>query len=246
MTTEARTSGGSGSGIGSGIDAGVAEIVRRLRLLLAGLPPQDGVAVFGGAYLTVTRSVADHLAAGDLFRSPAEVAPLDVLFADRFLDALAAPRAPACWRPLLEFRLHPGILPVQFALSGMNAHIEHDLPLAVVDACAALGCSPEELATDFHRVNDLLAQVEEQVREQLMPAPGELEQAEPLLHLLSSWSIDRARDAAWASAVTFWELRDRPLPRAVASAALDDATGLVCRCLLTPLGPSTDAGGGAG
>ncbi|MFC1407679.1 DUF5995 family protein [Streptacidiphilus sp. N1-12] len=222
--------------------SGVTVIVERLRLLVAGLPPQDGVAVFGAAYLTVTEAVAEHLAAGDLFRSPAEVAALDVLFADRFLDALTAPRAPACWRPLLEFRLHPGVLPLQFALSGMNAHIEHDLPLAVVDACAALGCSPEELSGDFHRVNDLLAQVEEEVRDRLMPAPEELDVAEPLLHLLSSWSIDRARDAAWASAVTFWELRDRPAARAVAAAALDDAAGLVCRCLLTPLRSAGRAG----
>ena len=220
----------------------VDAVAERLRLLVAGLPPQDGVAVFGGLYLTVTEAVGDRIAAGDLFRSPAEVAALDVLFAGRFLDALTAPRAPACWRPLLEFRLHPGVLPVQFALCGMNAHIEHDLPLAVLDACAALGCSPGELETDFHRVNDVLAQVEEQERERLMPAPEELDVAEPLLHLIGSWSIDRARDAAWASAVTLWELRDRPGPLAVASAALDDAAGLVCRCLLTPLRSSGRAG----
>ncbi|MFC1416028.1 DUF5995 family protein [Streptacidiphilus cavernicola] len=222
--------------------ADVTAIVERLRLLLAGLPPQDGVAVFGGMYLTVTEAVRDRLSVGDLFRSPAEVAVLDVLFANRFLDALTAPRAPACWRPLLELRLHPGVLPVQFALCGMNAHIEHDLPLAVLDACAALGCSPDELSGDFHRVNDVLAQVEEQERDRLMPSAGELDLAEPLLHLVSAWSIDRARDAAWASAVTLWELRDRPGPLAVASAALDDAAGLVCRCLLTPLRSSGRAG----
>ena len=227
MTTETAT--------GPGPVADVTAIVERLRLLLAGLPPQDGVAVFGGVYLTVTEAVRDHLGAGDLFRAPAEVAVLDVLFANRFLDALTAPRAPACWRPLLEFRLHPGVRPIQFALSGMNAHIEHDLPLAVVDACTVLGCSPEELGTDFHRVNDLLAQVEERVRDRLMPAPEELDVAEPLLHLIGSWSIDRARDAAWASAVTLWELRDSPGPLAVSTAALTDATGLLSRYLLTPL-----------
>ena len=220
----------------------VTAMVQRLRLVLDGLPPQDGVAVFGGVYLTVTEAVRDHLDRGDLFHSPTEVAALDVLFANRFLDALTAPRAPACWRPLLEFRLHPDVLPVQFALCGMNAHIEHDLPLAVVDACTALGCAPEQLAGDFHRVNDVLAAVEEQVRDRLMPAAEELDLAEPLLHLLSSWSIDRARDAAWASAVSLWELRALPGPSGLVAAALDDATGLVCRCLLTPLRPAGRAG----
>ncbi|MEZ0089899.1 DUF5995 family protein [Streptacidiphilus sp. EB129] len=213
----------------------VDDIVAQLRQLVSGLPPQDGVAVFADAYLTVTEAIRDHLAEGGFFRAPGEVTRLDVLFADRFLTALDAPRPPACWRPLLELRLHPGIMPIQFALSGMNAHIEHDLPMAVVDACEALGCVPDELSVDFHRVNDVLAQVEEQVRDTLMPATEDIRAAEPLVHLMSSWSIDRARDAAWASAVGLWELRDRPTPYAAATDALADATGLVSRCLLTPL-----------
>ena len=237
----------------------VGSIVERLRALVAGLPAQDGVAVFGGVYLTVTEAVATHLAAGDVFADPAAVARLDVLFADRFLGAVeaataaeaaaaaatdaadatdataAAARPAACWRPLLELRRHPGILPVQFALSGINAHVEHDLPLALLDTCAVLGCAPDDLSADFHRVNDVLAQVEAQVRERLAPAPAELEPDGPLLHLLSSWSIDAARDAAWASTLTLWELRERPVALAAASGALDDGTGLVCRCLLTPL-----------
>ncbi|MFC1404644.1 MULTISPECIES: DUF5995 family protein [Streptacidiphilus] len=217
--------------------ADVGAVVARLRGLVTALPAQDGVAAFATAYLTVTEALAGHLAAGGYFKNPDGVARLDVLFAGRFLDALTARRPPACWRPLLQLRLHPGVLPVQFALCGMNAHIEHDLPLAVVDACTLLGCSPEELSGDFHRVNDLLAQVEEEVRDRLMPVvDGELAVAEPLLHLLSAWSIERARDAAWASAATLWELRDRPDAYRVAAEALDDATGLVCRCLLTPLG----------
>ena len=36
-----------------------------------------------------------------------------------------------------------GIEPVQFALAGMNAHINHDLPLAVVSTCSALATAPE-------------------------------------------------------------------------------------------------------
>lgn len=155
----------------------VGGIVERLRTLVTGLPEQDGVAVFGEVYLTVTEAIAAHLAAGDVFADPAAVARLDVLFADRFLSAVdpATVRPPACWRPLVELRLHPGVLPVQFALCGMNAHIEHDLPLAVLDTCSVLGCSPDDLSADFHHVNDVLAQVEARVRERLMPAPEELD-----------------------------------------------------------------------
>ncbi|MEZ0070600.1 hypothetical protein ABIA32_006653 [Streptacidiphilus sp. MAP12-20] len=221
----------------------VAVLSARLRAVLAGLPTGDGVGVFGGVYLQVTEAVERYLGEDGYFRVPAEVARLSTLFADRFLGALAAPTPPACWRPLLALRRHPGILPVQFALSGMNSHIEHDLPLSVVDSCVSLGCAPEELAADFHRINDVLAAVEDRVREELAPLPQELDVADPLLHLLGSWSIDAARDAAWASARLLWELRDRPDAYDSAAAALDRSTGMVSRCLLTPLGDLSHRGG---
>jgi hypothetical protein len=44
----------------------------------------------------------------------------------------------SAWRPLVERRALPGIEPVQFALAGMNAHTNHDLPVAMVTACTAL------------------------------------------------------------------------------------------------------------
>jgi hypothetical protein len=191
--------------------------------------------VFGGVYLQVTDAIVQRLGEGGYFSSPADVARLDTLFADRFLGALRAPVAPACWRPLLDLRRHPAIRPIQFALAGMNSHIEHDLPLSVVDSCRSLDCPPEALEADFHRVNDMLADMEERVREELLTLPRELDVADPLLHLLDSWSIDAARDAAWASARMLWGLRGTPDAYAAAAGALDRSTGMMSRCLLTPL-----------
>jgi hypothetical protein len=214
----------------------VAALSSRLRAAVAGLPPGDGVEVFGSVCLQVTEAIEGYLREDGFFHAPAEVARLNTLVVDRFLGALTAETSPACWRSLLGLRLHPGILPVQFALSGINSHIEHDLPLSVVDACTALGCAPEELAADFHRINDVLAAVEDRVREELVPLSQELDVADPLLHLLGSWSIDAARDAAWTSARMLWELRDHPESYEAAVAVLDRSTGMVSRCLLTPLG----------
>src|SRR5690606_35190984 len=122
---------------------------------------------------------------------------LDVRFAQRYLAALDAVlddrRPPACWRPLFQFRRHPGVRPMQFALAGINAHIGHDLALAVVDTCRTLGCEPARLEDDFDRVGDLLVSLEERIREELMPGPDLLEIADPLTHLLGAWSLERAR-----------------------------------------------------
>ncbi|WP_370122241.1 DUF5995 family protein [Streptacidiphilus sp. MAP12-33] len=213
----------------------VAVVAARIGEAVAGLPDGDGVGVFGAVYLQVTDAMVDHLTVDGYFVSPPDVARLDALFADRFLGALGAAAPPACWRPLLDLRYHPGIRPVQFALAGMNSHIQHDLPLSVVDSCRSLGCPPQALQADFHRVNDLLAGVEDRVREELLALPPELDVADPLLHLLGSWSIDAARDAAWACAQMLWELRDRPEAYTAAADALDRTTGMTSRCLLTPL-----------
>jgi hypothetical protein len=216
----------------------VEQVVARLASLGARLPSGDGVAVFTRMYLAVTREMLDRLA-GPFFGDPAAVADLDVLFAGRYLAAvdadLAGQRLPACWRPLFELRTRTGIHPVQYALAGMNAHIEHDLPLAVVDTCRLLDCSPDDLSADYHRVNDVLADVEAQVREQLMPGRDPLEAADPLVHLAGAWSIDRARDAAWASTQALWGLRHLPAVYGGLSATLDAATGMTGRFLLTPL-----------
>ncbi|WP_035840697.1 DUF5995 family protein [Kitasatospora azatica] len=214
----------------------VDQVIERMREIGAGLPTSDGVAVFNRMYLIVTELIRDRLTQA-YFEAPAAMAVLDGLFAGRYLaavDAAAAGGKPMeCWRPLFELRGHPGIHPLQFALAGMNTHIEHDLPLAVLDAARTLGRDPESFDEDFHRVNKLLAQVEAQVRQELLPDPGQA--AEPLLHVLGVWSIDRARDAAWASVLALRGLREVRVAYNALSAALDGSVGMVSRALLTPV-----------
>ncbi|MFC7845585.1 DUF5995 family protein [Streptomyces sp. NPDC001046] len=220
------------------VDTPVDEVVDRMRALDAALPPRDGVAVFNRVYLAVTREVDRYVDTGR-FADPCAAITLDVRFARRYLDAVeAAPderRPPACWRPLLQFRRHPGVRPLQFALAGINAHIGHDLALAVVDACRALGCAPAELEDEFDAVGDLLVSLEERIREDLMPGPDLLQIADPLTHLLGSWSLERARDATWTAARTLWALRELPDVAEEFTARLDTAVGFAGRMLLTPL-----------
>ncbi|MFD7829931.1 DUF5995 family protein [Kitasatospora sp. NPDC059803] len=129
----------------------------------------------------------------------------------------------------------------------MNAHIQHDLPLAVVDTCLRRGCEPAGLAADYHRINGLLAEVETAVREQLMPGPDVLERAEPLTHLLGVWSVEAAREGAWSAVQALWELRAVPAAARAFAAALDCSAGLLGHALLLPLGPhpARDAACGA-
>ncbi|MBD0734532.1 DUF5995 family protein [Streptomyces sp. CBMA29] len=217
----------------------VASVVGRMRR--AG-DRRDGLGVFNAVYVEVTREVGRQLAANS-FEDAETATRLAVRFANRYLTAVEddarGRQAPASWRPLLRMRAHRDIRPLQFALAGINAHVGHDLPLAVVDTCRAVGREPPALAADFDRVGEILTGVEERVREELMPGPDLLELADPLTHVVGSWSLDRARDAAWAAARLLWALRDRPDAYEECVSRLDAGVGLVGRFLLTPVGRRT-------
>ncbi|MGW7822834.1 DUF5995 family protein [Streptomyces puniciscabiei] len=216
----------------------VDAVVSRMRSLDATLPERDGVAVFNRVYLTVTEEIDRRLESGE-FPDPRAATALDVRFAERYLTAVDAVahdrRPPACWRPLFQLRRHPGVRPLQFALAGINAHIGHDLALAVVDACRTLGCEPADLEDEFDRVGEVLVSLEERIREDLMPGPDLLQIADPLTHLLDSWSLERARDAAWVAARALWALRHRDGMAEEFAERLDAAVGFAGRMLLTPL-----------
>lgn len=124
----------------------VAGAIARMEAIEAALPAADGLACFNRMYLDVTTQVNSQIGQG-FFADPVFMTNLDVAFANLYFaaaDSAADPATvPLAWRPLVERRAVAGIEPVQFALAGMNAHINHDLPLAMVSTCTTLGTTPE-------------------------------------------------------------------------------------------------------
>ena len=96
-------------------------------------PLPDGVACFNGMYLQVTEAVRDALPG---FESPEFVERLDVVFAEFYFQAFDAAAAHAwvskAWAPLFKRKDARGVLALQFAIAGMNAHINNDLAHALV------------------------------------------------------------------------------------------------------------------
>nr|WP_245791445.1 DUF5995 family protein [Actinacidiphila rubida] len=231
-------------------------VLDRMRALAAALPPDDGVAVFNGVYLAVTEEIERRLTAGE-FAVPETAAALAARFAGRYLAAVGGGsggrRPPDCWRTLLHRRADRRLHALQFALAGVNAHVGHDLPLAVVGTARAAGTELACLRTDFDRVGEVLAVIETRVREQLMPGPDALEAAEPLTHLAGAWSLARARDGAWATARLLWLLRRHGDAYRESVELLDATVALTGRLLLAPLplpraaaGPRRPAAGAPG
>lgn len=224
----------------------IAEVVARMETEIAPLPAKDGVACFTRLYLSVTEGVQQQLA-GFAFRDPRFLARLDVVFAGLFFSALDAARAdpksmPRAWAPLVDQRSAHGIAPLQFALAGMSAHINRDLPVALVTTCRELGIGLEEGSgqhADFEHVNGVLAAVEATVKSQYLS--GWLHTLDRLVHrvdriddVVAMWDVGRARDAAWVNAEALWALRDQPELSARYLAVLDRTVGLTARGLLVP------------
>jgi len=221
-------------------DGRVADVVGRMQAILASLPADDGVACFTRLYLTVTQNVQMQLASAT-FDDPAFVVDLDRRFAELFFAAVEGQRA-AAWRPLFDARRKRGIAPLQFALAGMNAHINRDLPVALVAACEHAGIEPHEGSPqhgDYLRVNGMLAAVESTIKDQYMT--GRLHTLDKLVHpahrlddVVAMWDIARARDAAWTNAEALWVLRSTPAVYRRYVDTLDRSVGLAGRGLLLP------------
>jgi hypothetical protein len=122
-----------------GLPHGVAGVLARLDdvaapLAAAGHP----MRYFAATYARTTRAVGEAVAAGG-FEDGSWVDHWDVVFADLYLDAVEAHRrdpATAPWPWRLAFGARRGLPPVAHVLLGINAHINYDLPqalLAVID-----------------------------------------------------------------------------------------------------------------
>jgi len=230
--------------------ATVGDVLGRLEALDRALPATDGVKWFNKLYLEVTREVAESVGKDRRQAAPGFLEALDVAFARRYLAAFdaagdgAAPPAGFpfhAWKPLFEARSKPGVAPVQFALAGMNAHINHDLSIAVCDTCTARGTGPSGDCPeheDYESVNALIAEVEQKMKVWMMT--GLLKELDVAFNSVDDtvavWNVERARDAAWVGAEVIWSLRALPPLRASYEDMNDRAVGFAGRALLTPVG----------
>jgi len=224
----------------------VPAVIARLRAIEGSAPASDGVVCFARLYREVTEGVGNEL--GNQSADDARfLEQLDVGFAGLFFSAFDAFESgssdvPSAWAPLFTDRSRRGVAPLQFALAGMNAHINRDLPVALGDSCRELGLDIFDAAPDhatFERVDVLLGQVEQRIK--AIYLTGWLRTVDRVLHrihrlddVIAMWDVSRARDAAWTNGRTLWGLRASPDLAADFLDVLDRMVGLASRGLLVP------------
>jgi hypothetical protein len=230
------------------VSAGPAEsysdVLGRLRAIEAELDPSDGLVWFTRVYAAMTAAVMEY-AKKQRFEDPEFVERLDCHFANLYFVALAAHLSdpgtgPACWEPLFVARARSGILPVQYAVAGVNAHINRDLPVALTTTFLELAREPSRssnLYSDYQKINAVLESALGDVKLWLLS--GELAELDDALgqldDVLQMWSLKRAREAAWVGGEVRWALRGSSLLSRHHLDALDRMVGLSSRGLLHPL-----------
>ncbi|MEO8869563.1 MAG: DUF5995 family protein, partial [Granulicella sp.] len=142
--------------------ATIEDVIATMQQIDGLLLDDDGLKWFNRLYMMVTEQVDLEPPAGG-WQDAAWVLGLDVVFAGFYFRAVAGALAgdaavPSSWLALMEARHRP-VDRIQFALAGMNAHINHDLALALLATDAQMGMisandGPQH--ADYEAVNTLL------------------------------------------------------------------------------------------
>lgn len=219
------------------------QAVDRMVAIEAALPAGDGVRYFNTLYLEVTREVVRRLG-GDELEDPRFLEQLAVLFSNAYFRAFddwsgAESKTSPAWAPLFGARRDRRVAPIQFALAGMNAHINYDLPIGVRDTCRAFEVEPRKDTPhhrDYVRLNAILAEVQDRVKAWLATGLlGFLDRAFGRLDdVVAGFSVARARDAAWVHAEALWHIRDEPALSSSYLVTLERMVGFAGRGLLVP------------
>jgi Family of unknown function (DUF5995) len=219
----------------------IADVLDRLQTINGLCVNEDGLKWFNGLYLSVTQAVENRVTRGG-FADPRWLAQLDVQFACLYFSAvrsaLTGASCPGCWAAMFAGRENVRIARVQFALAGMNAHINRDLCLAIEATCKATDTLPQHGTAqynDYTSVNPTLDDLIDKAKQNLnFRLPGDaLPAVSHLADLIASWDLGAAREKAWENAETLWNLPQ--LPAAGLVDAIDGLTTVISKALLVPV-----------
>lgn len=220
----------------------LAELLDALAALEHALPASDGVHWFARLYREATHDVAGALASG-AFEDPGSLEALGVVCGTAFLGALDAAAGgrdvPRAWAPVIAARHDPRVAPLQFAIAGLNAHMNCDLAHGLAAGWRAAGIDPGRVPArhrDFDRLDGLIAATEQRVKPWLLT--GAVKEVDRRFHgvddIVAGFVVGRAHDAAWTAGEVLWHLRAAPILAAAYGLALERGAGMASRLLLVP------------
>lgn len=189
----------------------IDEVIARLDSIIDIECAQNSrMAYFPILYRKVTVRIKEEIL-NNAFENNQRMEKLDVLFANRYLEAYACLQTDKpytkCWQKAFEASKNNSLLIMQHLLLGINAHINLDLGIAVAETVAEDG-ELMDFENDFNKINAILGAMIAQVEAKIISVS-------PLFELLDkfgkgredklvSFSINLARDGAWLFANQYY------------------------------------------
>lgn len=214
---------------------GLAKIERTYR------QQRDRRAIFVTAYLVITDAIRRSVAAHQ-FADNDWAARYAISFANLYRQALldferqnfaAVPKA---WYLAFETALGNRSLALQDLVLGINAHINHDLALALTEV--TIDPDRSRRYTDHNAVNQVLRAAVDQLQDQICrvyaPILTVLDLAGGAIdEELACFSVAKARESAWIAAVSLANARNDE-ERTALRASLNDRSAVLARLVLSP------------
>nr|MDT0660442.1 DUF5995 family protein [Micromonospora sp. DSM 115978] len=226
---------------------GVVAQLDRLQSLLERSTPGDlenPVADFNRLYWTITSRILDRLRRG-AFADSEFLTLLDVEFAKRYLDALRrwgkpAGDTPQAWKVLFCRLRDTEVRSLPSAAAGVNAHINYDLPFALISTWDKLGSGPdnERQHRDYLLVNEVFFEEIPQLRRSYL-SNWQLcidRLNGPIDDWYQNHLVEFTRDVAWRDAERLWPERHDPERVEWTRTRLDLHTAFIGWALLSPVG----------
>lgn len=197
----------------------------------------DRRAIFLDCYLRMTRNMLTALA-GNEFQDSAWVDRLLRRFAGHYFDALDAyehsrAATPPVWRIAHDAAVLPGAMTLQNLFLGVNAHINYDLVLTLVELLAKEwdtldGAGRQSRFADYSHVNVVIGRTIDIVQDEIVePATPGLRLVDALFGPLDEWATEQLivnwREAVWRHAVAMLDTAD-PAAREQQRQAVEAAT----------------------
>ncbi len=200
----------------------------------------DRRAVFVTCYLVMTRDMRNKTAQG-FFADNAWVTRYALAFANYYRQAILdwstdnISQVPECWQIAFRAAEADTTLILQDLLLGINAHIDHDLALAL----DRVGIQPESLRHEDHlKVNEVLVAatvpIEQAIGRYYAPGLNLLGRTlGPLAVIAANLNIDLARNHAWNMAAQLVAAK-ADAKRASLTTELDKQASLIANLVIGP------------
>ncbi|MBS1747405.1 MAG: hypothetical protein JST21_14650 [Bacteroidetes bacterium] len=185
----------------------IEDVINRLSQIIEDCKINKNKAgYFAALYKRMTVAVQENINKNS-FDDGARMEKLDVVFALRYLDAYDAyfnhQTCTQSWQMAFDACADEGLIVLQHLMLGVNTHINLDLAIATAEI--APGNSIDALHNDFNHINDLIGSLMDDIEAGLckvwLPMRILLNAAGGKQDAVLNFSINKAREASWLSAV---------------------------------------------